>query len=79
MCLQGPHSYVLRSALLTTLLFASRSASIKAFPYASAWLKFHYLGAFTAAILNIGQWAFTPPLCWSKTRNVTVSVCGPST
>jgi len=33
-CLQGPfHGYALLSAILTTLLFASRLAPIKAFQY----------------------------------------------
>jgi hypothetical protein len=32
-CLMGFSSYALLSAILTTLLFASRLASIKAFPY----------------------------------------------
>src|SRR6185369_8076127 len=30
----------------------SHAASFALIAYASAWLKFHYLGAFTAAILN---------------------------
>ena len=45
----------------------SHAASFALIAYASAWLKFHYLGAFTAAILNNQPMGFySAARCWSR-------------
>ena len=47
----------------------SHAASFALIAYASAYLKCHYLAAFTAAMLNNQPMGFYQPLRWLKMRN----------
>jgi error-prone DNA polymerase len=57
----------------------SHAASFALIAYASAWLKCHYLAAFTCAILNNQPMGFYSPPFSSKTRSATASACSRST
>ncbi len=57
----------------------SHAASFALIAYASAWLKFHYLGALQPQSSTISQCVFYSPPCSSRTRSFTDFVCGQST